>query len=222
MKGYTGFNKGFLGESDKGYTEIGILEPSSSGAQIISPGSIPSAESFGTATVVNQLQIITGAGAIPSGESFGTPVVSITLQVISGAGAIASEEAFGTPTVVKSSTGLTIEPPSIPSEESFGTPNLVYAQIIVCTSISSMESFGIPLIIGGDTVVIPPGFRGTFNDIAEYLRTQGYEGDTNSVILEWLRDNNCGNQFNDAWRCYWLSQGFEGNFNDQYLKWRNS
>ena len=216
------FNFTSVGASQHKWVHLSI-EEASAGGLIIIPTGIPSAEAFGTATVENKLQILSGAGAIPSAESFGTPTLELKLQFITGAGAIASEEAFGNPTVVKFSAGLTISPTGIPTEEAFGTPNLVYGQIILPAGIVSEEAFGTLRIIGGDVVTIPPQFRNTFNDIARYLRTQGYTGQTNDIIVRWLIDQGVlSTEFNLAWVQYLETLGFEGSFSDRLEAWRIS
>lgn len=97
----------------------------------ILPGSIASAEAFGTA-FFNVKQLISLAGAIASSEAFGTPQLNLWINV-SG---IASSESFGTPVLA----GPIIVDSGIASEEAFGTPQLnLY---VGPSGIATGEAFG--------------------------------------------------------------------------------
>jgi hypothetical protein len=106
----------------------------------ISPSAIASAEAFGPALRLNPIQL-QGQG-IPSAESFGTPTLiagNVNIQPV----AIGSSEAFGTPIIQR---GLNVI--AISSAESLGTVTLLHGNAnIQPTSIASAEAFGNPSLV---------------------------------------------------------------------------
>lgn len=107
---------------------------------VVSPTGISSAEAFGNATITSGGVVVSPAG-IASAEAFGTATITATITV-SPTG-IASEEAFGTAALTGN---LVIEVIGIPSEEAFGTATLTYDQTLEVTGISSGEAFGTPTV----------------------------------------------------------------------------
>lgn len=75
---------------------------------------------------------------------------------------------------------------------------------------------------GGGGLVIPNSERDTYQDIAAYLRTQGYAGANNDVIVKWLiSEGILGSQFNDLFSKYWGQLGYAGAYNDRWKKWKD-
>ncbi len=116
-------------------------------SQLLQPNAIPSAEAFGTLTVVPGAVSVLPT-AIGSLEAFGSAKLNLKL-ILTG---IASAEAFGTPIVI---SGLTIYPSAIPSAEAFGAP--IIAGPILVTGIASGEQFGTPIVTPGGVIVAPTG-----------------------------------------------------------------
>lgn len=161
-----------------------------------------------------------GGGAIQpvgivSGEAFGTGVF-LNNQTLSPTGVV-SGEAFGNATVLSVQR---LQPTGVVSDEAFGIAYLVYAQTISPSGIVTGEEFGNARIIGGDTLVIPVEDRQTFNRVANYLRTQGFVGSNNDIILKWLIDQGYTKNFNDSWFKFWEELGYTGGFDDKWYKWR--
>jgi len=211
------------------------------GGLTISPTGIPTAEAFGTPSIVLGAVTISPT-SIPSEEAVGEPIVTSGATVLLPV-SIPSEEAVGTPEVI---TGLvSIEPVSIPSEEAVGEPivtsgitviaptgipsgeafgeavvaNLL--KIIEPLGIESEELFGIPIVLGGDRIIIPITDRTTWNTVAGYLRTLKFKGADNDVIADWLRSEGYPVQYNDAWNDYLeLTEAYTGSLSDKYAKWK--
>lgn len=183
----------------------------------LSPSGISSLEVFGTAS------LSTGASLSPSSistlESFGTPVLSAGGVPVSPNGII-SLEAFGTATV--EGILVTVSPSSIASLESFGEVVLErLLSILLPTGIVTRESFGRPLVVGGDTLLIPVTSRVTWNAIAAYLRTVGFKGSDNDVIVAWLRSEGfVDGAYNDLWVGYLEALNYVGTLTDAYAEWK--
>jgi hypothetical protein len=69
---------------------------------------------------------------------------------------------------------------------------------------------------------IPSIDRTTWNAVGAYLRTQGYTGGNNDVIMEWLSDQGFEGAYNDRWDGYWDSLGYTGGHNDKRTQWVKS
>tara|TARA_R110000851_G_scaffold148716_1_gene289071 strand:- start:804 stop:1319 length:516 start_codon:yes stop_codon:yes gene_type:complete len=135
---------------------------------------------------------------------------------------IASGEAFGSPTVINRRV---ISPSSILSLEIFGDSIVeLLLQSISLQSIPSQDDFGRPLVTGGDVLFIPIAKRQSWNTIAEFLRTVGFKGSNNDVIIDWLRSEGIvDGLYNDLWGRYLLQNGFvDGSLTDKYAAWRGS
>lgn len=126
----------------------------------IAPGSIGSAQAFGTPGIA-----ITPVG-IASGEAIGGPVVTRQGdRVIQTAPGIGTAEAFGTPTV----TSLKVLLPSgIGSAQALGATTVKYAQFITATGIPTAQALGLVGI--GDTT--GPDLIGFSDLIANQLLNQ--------------------------------------------------
>ena len=72
-------------------------------------------------------------------------------------------------------------------------------------------------------VTIPKESRATYQGVTEYLRTQGFTGTPNDIIVKWLiSEGILGSQFNDLFSDYWEQEGFTGAYNDKWEQWRDS
>lgn len=69
-------------------------------------------------------------------------------------------------------------------------------------------------------IVIPLEDRETLNRVAAFLRTAGFEGTTNEVILQWLLEEGYDGQINDVLYKYWGDLGLAGCFNDKNETWK--
>ncbi|MDB4028381.1 putative Ig domain-containing protein [Flavobacteriaceae bacterium] len=79
------------------------------------------------------------------------------------------------------------------------------------------NSFDIDVV---DGVVIPEGDRLTQAGVARYLRTQGFTGANNDVIMSWLRSEGFELQYNDTFNAYLGSLGYTGSYADRLSAWR--
>ena len=135
---------------------------------------------------------------------------------------IASGEAFGSPTVINRRV---IFPSSILSLEIFGDSVVeLLLQNIFLKSTPSQSDFGRATVTGGDVLLIPTLQRQSWNVVARYLRTVGFKGADNDVIINWLRSEGIvDGSYNDLWNKYLLQRGFiEGTLTDKYAAWRQN
>ena len=78
-----------------------------------------------------------------------------------------------------------------------------------------------PFVIIGDGIMIPVEDRFNYNKLAEFLRTQGFEGNNNDVIMDWLFSEGYEvGQFNDRMSNYLTGQGYTGALPDQKGQWK--
>jgi hypothetical protein len=212
-----------------------------SGALVIVPASIASAESVGTPVLTTGVVIVSPV-AIVTQESVGIPTLSFGVTIISPS-EIVSQELVGSPTVVP--LGVVLQPTVIVTEEVVGSPVLVTGIVIVLptgipseeavgepfvdtllkqifpTEILSLEDVGRPIVLGGDSIIIPIPNRQTWNAVAKYLRELVFTGYDNDVIMKWLRSEGYEDAYNDNWDDYLLGQGYlEGALADRYAQWR--
>lgn len=71
----------------------------------------------------------------------------------------------------------------------------------------------------GSSSTIPVDQRSPWYRLAEYLRTQGFSGNTNDVILSWLQSEGFGDTWNDGLYQYWESLGLPDDFADKRSAW---
>jgi hypothetical protein len=120
---------------------------------------------------------------------------------------------------------MSISPTGIASEEAFGNSAIVVLlQNIFLQSVPSQDDFGRPLVTGGDVLLIPTSQRQSWNAVAEYLRTAGFKGSDNDVIVAWLRSEGIvDGTYNDLWNKYLLQNGFLAlTLMDKYAAWRQN
>jgi hypothetical protein len=212
-----------------------------SGAAIIAPTTIASAEAFGTSVITTGVVLIAPT-VIPTEEIVGDPTITSGGIIIIPA-VITSEELLGSPTVVP--LGVVLQPTVIVTEEVVGSPVLVTGIVIVLptgipseeavgepfvdlilkqifpTEILSLEDVGRPIVLGGDSIIIPIPNRQTWNAVAKYLRELVFTGYDNDVIMKWLRSEGYEDAYNDNWDDYLLGQGYlTGALSDRYSQWR--
>jgi hypothetical protein len=212
-----------------------------SGAAIIAPTTIASAEAFGTSVITTGVVLIAPT-VIPTEEIVGSPTITSGGIIIIPA-VITSEELVGSPTVVP--LGVILQPTVIVTEEVVGSPVLVTGIVIVLptgipseevvgepfvdtllkqifpTEILSLEDVGRPIVLGGDSIIIPIPNRQTWNAVAKYLRELVFTGYDNDVIMKWLRSEGYEDAYNDNWDDYLLGQGYlTGALADRYSQWR--
>jgi hypothetical protein len=78
-----------------------------------------------------------------------------------------------------------------------------------------------PFVIIGDGIMIPVEDRFNYNKLAAFLRTQGFEGNNNDVIMDWLfAEGYEVGQFNDRMSNYLTGQGYTGALPDQKGQWK--
>jgi hypothetical protein len=191
------------------------------GSVTLSPSGIASLEAFGTAEVTTGVEVVSPS-SIASEESVPTPEITTGVVTLSPSG-ITSQESVPSPTV--ESLGVILTPLSIASLEAFG--NAVVERLLAILSplgITSAESFGLVTVVGGDTLIIPVDERQTWNRVAKYLRTVGFKGSDNDVIVAWLRSEGLlEGAYNDMWNEYLLNNGyFALTLTDKYAAWRQN
>jgi hypothetical protein len=71
------------------------------------------------------------------------------------------------------------------------------------------------------TVVIPVANRQNWQSITNYLKTLGFTGSHNEIIINWLNSEGYTGGFNVAFYDYWeVTEGLEGSFTDKFGAWR--
>ena len=71
------------------------------------------------------------------------------------------------------------------------------------------------------TVVIPVANRQNWQSITNYLKTLGFTGSHNEIIINWLNSEGYTGGFNVAFYDYWeVKEGLEGSFTDKFGVWR--
>jgi len=69
---------------------------------------------------------------------------------------------------------------------------------------------------------VPITDREPVRRVASYLRTQGYTGSDNDVIMQWLGVEGYAGGYNDKWNAYLSVQGFTtGGLQDKLSQWKN-
>ena len=120
---------------------------------------------------------------------------------------------------------MSISPTGIASEEAFGNSVIVVLlQNIFLQSVPSQDDFGRPLVTGGEVLLIPTAQRQSWNAVSAYLRTVGFKGSDNDVIVAWLRSEGIvDGTYNDLWNKYLLQNGFSAlTLADNYAAWRQN
>lgn len=118
---------------------------------------------------------------------------------------------------------MVLTPSGITSSEAFGTPELEnMLQILVTAGITPQQAIGLATIIGGDRLLIPVHARQSWNSVSQYLRSVGFKGSNNDVIVSWFRGEGIvEGPCNDLWIRYLNANGItETNLGDAYAKWR--
>ena len=68
---------------------------------------------------------------------------------------------------------------------------------------------------------VPVVNRKTPSLLSRYLKTQGFSGAVNDVIMKWLRSEGFEDAYNDNWENYLFSEGYlTGAQSDKYAAWR--
>ena len=71
------------------------------------------------------------------------------------------------------------------------------------------------------TAGIPLTSRRTWQTVATYLRSEGFTGSNNDVIMKWLVSEGHTQSYNDNWNNYLTAQGFlTGSLADKYAAWK--
>jgi hypothetical protein len=148
------FGKGSATYTLQSGQAISLYAKGETGGLDISPPSITSTLTFGTAKL--NLNIV--ASGIPSTVSFGSHTVKPDAVNIKPSG-IASTATIGSATIKQ---GLNISPSSITPTTSIGTPTLIYKQYITPASITSTVTFGEPVITSGQGIY-PPSITSTIS-----------------------------------------------------------
>ena len=130
-----------------------------------------------------------------------------------------AQEAIQEPVVA---VGLTVlAPDSVGSEEFVSAPtlDLLLKQLLV-PSVPDTFSVGRPVVVGGDRIVIPIIARTNFTKIQGYLKTLGFSGTLEDVVLAWLRSEGYEGQWNDAWYKYLEDLGHTGALPERLYRWK--
>ena len=236
----SGSNQGTLVNFPTDDSQWVFYDDGGGGVLDVSPSSISSEELFGSATVVTS-----GVSILPPSidtqEGFGTASVTssgvdIQPPPISSSeavgqaqidplgfslspSAIPSQEAIQEPVVA---VGLTVlAPDSVGSEEFVSAPtlDLLLKQLLV-PSVPDTFSVGRPVVVGGDRIVIPIIARTNFTKIQGYLKTLGFSGTLEDVVLAWLRSEGYEGQWNDAWYKYLEDLGHTGALPERLYRWK--
>lgn len=78
-----------------------------------------------------------------------------------------------------------------------------------------------PFVIIGDGIIVPVEDRFNYNKLANYLRSLGFEGNNNDVIMDWLFSEGYEvGQFNDRLSNYLTDLGYNGALPDQKGQWK--
>lgn len=120
------------------------------GGVSLTPTSIASAESFGTATLRSVYSL--SPVSIASAESFGAALIESGVTHVAPL-SIASGEVFGTAVITPG--GVTLTPTSIQSSESFGTAILTTLSTLLASEINSGEVFGRAVLTPGVITLTP-------------------------------------------------------------------
>jgi hypothetical protein len=161
------------------------------------------------------------APPIASGEEFGLAELVVG-QVVVIVQEINSQEAFGSVVLINRQV---LFPVSIISSEALGSAIVkLLRQNINIDSIPSVEEFGIILVTGGDNLLIPVDKRQTWNLVAQHLRSVGFTGADNDVIVDWLRSEGVvEGTHNDLWNEYLFQNGYIAlTLADKYAAWRQN
>lgn len=76
-------------------------------------------------------------------------------------------------------------------------------------------------VLDGEGILIPVEDRVAWSKIANYLRSLGFKGNNNDVIIQWLTTEGVEkSDYNSMLNSYLISQGYtEGGLNDKYKLW---
>lgn len=153
--------------------------PSDSGApaQTLSPASIASGQTFGSATLARGAVGIAPT-SIDSGQGFGLPTLARGAVAVSPTG-IAAGSAFGSPLLGRGAVNLapsginaalafgafavgrgavSVRPAAIPASEAFGGLSLAPGGVVVSPpSITTGVGFGTPVVLAGGSLIIGAG-----------------------------------------------------------------
>lgn len=76
-------------------------------------------------------------------------------------------------------------------------------------------------VLDGNGILIPIEDRAVTRKVAKYLRSLGFKGNNNDVIIQWLTTEGIEkSDYNSMLNSYLISQGYtEGGLNDKYKLW---
>ncbi len=155
---------------------------------------------------------------IASATTVYSPTVALTLQEVLPS-RVESTAVVNSPTVEVGA--ITISPDRIESTTVLYTPEVQnLLQAVECDIVPSGLVVFSPLVLGGDSIVIPVPDRITWSKVANHLRGLSFTGTTNDVIMKWLlSEGYVDPDWNDRMRAYFKAEGYLGSFDDQWNKW---
>ena len=168
-------------------------------------GAPPSVAVGFSGLISNRTIAIGGSLSLSLSGNFSGTETPFTYSLLSGV--------LPTGLTLNASTGAVSGTPSVLGLSS----GIVVRATDTALSTADTNSFSINVV---DGVVVPVDERLTQSSIAAYLRTQGFTGGNNDVIIAWLKSEGFEAEYNDAFNNYLGSLGYIGGFTDKYAAWQ--